>query len=195
MPLGLQASTATIIAARAPMCFPTEFSASELIPSRGPADLLRACPALAEIYDGGSRTKAACVGRARLADDPGLGAEVQRVWPRGAHGPPGPGHPGKLNTAQREALAAMVESGPIPAIHGIVRWRLKGPGDVGLGGVPGLSERDTLSRIRARSGKLSARPRHHAQVAGAVDAFKKAFPEQATGRATAPGARRSEYNE
>jgi len=48
-----------------------------------------------------------------------------------AHGPEGladrpvPGHPGKLNTAQREALAAMVERGPIPAIHGIVRWRLK----------------------------------------------------------------------
>src|SRR3954466_11655275 len=36
-----------------------------------------------------------------------------------------PGHPGKLNTAQREALTAMVESGPMPAIHGVVRWRLK----------------------------------------------------------------------
>src|SRR4051812_39557725 len=36
-----------------------------------------------------------------------------------------PGHPGKLNSAQREALAAMVESGPMPAIHGVVRWRLK----------------------------------------------------------------------
>ena len=47
-----------------------------------------------------------------------------------AHGPDGlvdrqaPGHPGKLNTAQRAALAAMVASGPIPAIHGVVRWRL-----------------------------------------------------------------------
>jgi hypothetical protein len=52
----------------------------------------------------------------------------------------------------------------------------------------------TLSRILRALGyrKLSARPRHHAQAAGAVDAFKKAFPEQATGRATAPGARRSE---
>src|SRR3954449_3134611 len=68
--------------------------------------------ALAEIYDGGSRTKAACVG--------GVGLQTIRDWVLrfNAHGPEGladrqaPGHPGKLNTAQREALAAMVESGP-----------------------------------------------------------------------------------
>ena len=29
----------------------------------------------------------------------------------------------KLNHQQREALAAVVESGPDPAIHGVVRWR------------------------------------------------------------------------
>jgi putative transposase len=81
--------------------------------------------ALAEIYDGGSRTKVACVG--------GVGLQTIRDWLLrfNAHGPEGladrhaPGHPGKLNTAQREALAAMVESGRMPAIHGVVRWRLK----------------------------------------------------------------------
>ena len=81
--------------------------------------------ALAEIYDGGSRTKAACVG--------GVGLQTIRDWVLrfNAHGPEGladrqaPGHPGKLNTAQREALEAMVASGPMPAIHGVVRWRLK----------------------------------------------------------------------
>ena len=64
--------------------------------------------ALAEIYDGGSRTKAACVG--------GVGLQTIRDWLLrfNAYGPEGladrqaPGHPGKLNTAQREALAAMV---------------------------------------------------------------------------------------
>jgi transposase len=58
--------------------------------------------ALAEIYDGGSRTKAACVG--------GVGLQTIRDWVLrfNAHGPEGladrqaPGHPGKLNTAQRE---------------------------------------------------------------------------------------------
>src|SRR4051812_343409 len=74
--------------------------------------------ALAEIYDAGSRTKAACVG--------GVGLQTIRDWVLrfNAHGPEGlaghraAGPPGKLDTAQREALAAMVESGPIPAIHG-----------------------------------------------------------------------------
>ena len=134
--------------------------------------------ALAEIYDGGSRTKAACVG--------GVGLQTIRDWVLrfNAHGPEGladrqaPGHPGKLNTAQREALAAMVESGPMPAIHGVVRWRLK---DLAMWVWEefrvSVSE-TTLSRILRALGyrKLSARPRHHAQAAGAVDAFKKRSP-------------------
>ena len=134
--------------------------------------------ALAEIYDGGSRTKAACVG--------GVGLQTIRDWVLrfNAHGPEGladrqaQGHPGKLNTAQREALAAMVESGPMPAIHGVVRWRLK---DLAMWVWEefrvSVSE-TTLSRILRALGyrKLSARPRHHAQAAGAVDAFKKRSP-------------------
>ena len=35
-----------------------------------------------------------------------------------------PGQPSRLNEAHRAALAAMVESGPIPAVHGVVRWRI-----------------------------------------------------------------------
>src|SRR5271170_1753257 len=34
------------------------------------------------------------------------------------------GHPSKLNDDQRRALVCMVEAGPTPAIHGVVRWRL-----------------------------------------------------------------------
>src|SRR4051794_11668918 len=60
--------------------------------------------ALAEIYDAGSRTKAACVG--------GVGLQTIRDWVLrfNAHGPEGladhrtAGAPGKLDTAQREAL-------------------------------------------------------------------------------------------
>src|SRR3954470_12009693 len=47
--------------------------------------------ALAEIYDGGSAHKGSLRRRGRFADDPGLGAEVQRAWPRGARGPPSAG--------------------------------------------------------------------------------------------------------
>src|SRR5207245_10252969 len=35
-----------------------------------------------------------------------------------------PGQPCKLNDLQRRAIAGMIESGPIPAVHGVVRWRL-----------------------------------------------------------------------
>ena len=47
-----------------------------------------------------------------------------------AHGPEGlvnrkpPGQPSKLTDAHRAALQAIIEQGPIPAIHGVVRWRL-----------------------------------------------------------------------
>jgi hypothetical protein len=32
-----------------------------------------------------------------------------------------------LNDAHRAGLAAIIESGPIPAIHGVVRWRIVDP--------------------------------------------------------------------
>ena len=47
-----------------------------------------------------------------------------------AQGPDGlidrkpPGRQSRLNGAHRAALAAVIESGPIPAVHGVVRWRL-----------------------------------------------------------------------
>src|SRR3954464_3791258 len=78
--------------------------------------------------------------------------------PEGLADPPAPGHPGKLNTAQREALAAMVESGPMPAIHGVVRWRLK---DLAMWVWEefrvSVSE-TTLSRILRALGIASSRP-------------------------------------
>ena len=119
--------------------------------------------ALAEIYDGGSRTKAAQVG--------GVGLQTLRDWVVrfNARGPDGlidgkaPGNTCKLNDSQRQAVAEMVENGPTPAIHGVVRWRLK---DLTLWIWEefqiSLSE-TTLSRELRALGyrKLSARPRHH----------------------------------
>ena len=131
--------------------------------------------ALAEIYDGGSRTKAARVG--------GVGLQTVRDWvvKFNARGPEGlidgkaPGNSRTLNDSQREALANIVESGPTPAIHGVVRWRLK---DLTLWVWEefrlSVSE-TTLSRDRPALGyrKLSARPRHYAQNPAAREAFKK----------------------
>jgi transposase len=134
--------------------------------------------ALAEIYDGGSRTKAARIG--------GVGLQTLRDWVVrfNARGPDGlvngkaPGNTCKLNDSQRQAVAEMVENGPTPAIHGVVRWRLK---DLTLWVWEefqiSLSE-TTLSRELRALGyrKLSARPRHYAQDPEALEAFKKNLP-------------------
>src|SRR5215218_9596274 len=148
--------------------------------------------ALAEIYDGGSRTKAAQVG--------GVGLQTIRDWVVrfNARGPEGlidgkaPGNTCKLNDRQRQAVAERVENGPTPAIQGVVRWRLK---DLTLWVWEefriSLSE-TTLSRELRALGyrKLSARPRHYAQNPEALEAFKKTSrpPWKRSGRAsrTAP---------
>ena len=134
--------------------------------------------ALAAIYDGATRTAAARIG--------GVTVQIVRDWVVrfNAHGPEGlvnrkpPGQPSKLTDAHRAALQAIVEQGPIPAIHGVVRWRL-------IDLIAWLWEefrlslsKQTLSReLRAMNyRKLSARPRHHAKSEAAVAAFKKTFP-------------------
>lgn len=80
--------------------------------------------ALTAIYDGATRTEAARIG--------GVTLQIVRDWVLkfDAHGPDGlidrkaPGQTPRLNGAHRAALAAMIENGPIPAIHGVVRWRI-----------------------------------------------------------------------
>jgi transposase len=85
------------------------------------------------------------------------------------------GQPAKLGAAQRRALAAIVESGPIPAVHGVVRWRLKDLAqwlyeEFGVS----LSETTVSRELRAPGfRRLTARPRHHAQNEYALEAFKK----------------------
>ena len=131
--------------------------------------------ALAAIYDGASRTEASRIG--------GVTLQIVRDWvvKFNAGGPDGlidrkaPGQPSRLNDAHRMALAAAIESGPMPAIHGVVRWRL-------IDLCQWLWEefrvqiaKQTLSRELRAMGyrKLSARPRHHAQAEGAIEDFKK----------------------
>ena len=80
--------------------------------------------ALAAIYEGAMRTEAAKIGDVTL--------QIVRDWvvKFNAHGPDGlidrkaPGQPPKLNDAHRAALMKMIEDGPTPAIHGVVRWRI-----------------------------------------------------------------------
>jgi transposase len=134
--------------------------------------------ALAAIYDGATRTEAAKIG--------GVGLQIIRDWVLrfNARGPDGlvdgksPGHPPKLNDAQRQAVARMIESGPIPAVHSVVRWRLIDLAQWIFEEFRITIAKQTLSRELRSMGyrKLSARPRHHAQAAGAIENFKKASP-------------------
>jgi transposase len=101
-----------------------------------------------------------------------------------AHGPEGlidrkpPGQPSRLNDMHRAALAAIIESGPIPAVHGVVRWRIVDLCQWIFEEFRVVVAKQTLSRKLRAMGyrKLSARPRHHAQATGAIEDFKKAFP-------------------
>jgi transposase len=132
--------------------------------------------ALAAIYDGATRTQAARIG--------GVTLQIVRDWvvkfngsgPDGLIDRKAPGQPSRLSDAHRAALAAMVESGPIPAVHGVVRWRLVDLCQWLFGEFRITVSTQTLSRELRAMGyrKLSARPRHHAQAEGAIEDFKKA---------------------
>jgi transposase len=134
--------------------------------------------AVAAIYDGATRTEAAKIG--------GVGLQIIRDWvmrfnARGAAGlldGKSPGQPSKLNNVQRQAIVRMIESGPIPAIHGVVRWRLIDLSQWIYEEFRITVAKQTLSRELRAMGyrKLSARPRHHAQAEGAIEDFKKKFP-------------------
>ncbi|MGH7002211.1 MAG: IS630 family transposase [Stellaceae bacterium] len=134
--------------------------------------------ALAAIYDGATRTEAAKIGDVTL--------QIVRDWvlkfnadgPHGLINRKSPGQPPRLNDAQRAAIAAMIESGPIAAIHGVVRWRVVDLCQWVFEEFRVTVAKQTLSRELRAMGyrKLSARPRHHAQAEGAIEEYKKNFP-------------------
>src|SRR3982750_1834448 len=130
--------------------------------------------ALAAIYEGATRSEAARIG--------GVTLQIVRDWVLkfNAQGPQGlidrkaPGQPSRLNNAHRAALAGIVESGPIPAVHGVVRWRIVDLCQWMFEEFRVTIAKQTMSRELRALGyrKLSARPRHHAQAEGAVEDFQ-----------------------
>ena len=134
--------------------------------------------ALAAIYDGASRAEAAQIG--------GVTRQIVRDWvvKLNALGPDGlidrkpPGLPSRLNATHRAALLAIIEQGPIPAVHGVVRWRLMDLVQWVWDEFQITISQQTLSRKLSSLNyrKLSARPRHYAKNEAAVDVFKKPFP-------------------
>ena len=145
--------------------------------------------ALAEIYDGGSRTDAARIGSVTLQIVRDWVLRFNKLGPEGLINGKAPGNRPKLNEEQRRALARMVESGPIPAIHGVVRWRRKDLARWLFEEYRIEVDETTVGReLRALGfGKLSVRPRHYAQNELEREAFKKACP--LSWRRSAPGCR------
>lgn len=131
--------------------------------------------ALAAIYDGGTRSEAARLGHVTL--------QIARDWvirfnadgPDGLRDRQAPGPTPRLTDVHRQALATQIDHGPIPAVHGVVRWRLCDLGQWLWEEFRVSVSPQTLSRdVRAMGyRKLSARPKHHAQAVGAIEAFKK----------------------
>src|SRR6516165_11773244 len=79
--------------------------------------------AIAAVLDGATREDAGKIGgmdRQTLRDwvirfnDQGLDGLINKS---------SPGAPGKLSKEHKAFLARLVEEGPIPAVHGVVRWR------------------------------------------------------------------------
>jgi transposase len=95
--------------------------------------------------------------------------------PEGLTNIPSPGAPAKLSEEHRVFLARLVEEGPIPAVHGVVRWRacdliMQLHSEFGIS----VSD-DTIYRALKDLGfsHVSARPKAYKQDPDAMDAFKK----------------------
>ena len=147
--------------------------------------------AIASVLDGASRTEAAKIG--------GMDRQTLRDWvirfndqgPDGLINIPSPGVPPKLGATHRAFLARMVEEGPTPAIHGVVRWRacdliMRLHEEFGLS----VSD-DTIYRALKDLGfsHVSARPKAYKQDPQAVEAFKKTLPH--AWRVSAPASPRA----
>jgi len=134
--------------------------------------------AIAAVRDGSSREEAARIG--------GMDRQTLRDWvirfnaqgPDGLINKPSPGAPAKLAEEHKAFLARLVEDGPIPAIHGVVRWRacdliVRLHEEFGLAVAD-----DTIYRALKDLGfsHVSARPRAYKQDPEAIAAFKKTLP-------------------
>jgi transposase len=128
--------------------------------------------AIAAVLDGASRTGAATIGgmdRQTLRDRV---IRFNEQGPNGLINIPSPGVPPKLDASQRAFLTRIVEEGPIPAIHGVVRWRACDL-IMRLHEEFGISVSDnTIYRVLKDLGfsHVSARPKAYEQDAEAVEA-------------------------
>lgn len=131
--------------------------------------------ALAAVYGGKSRGEAAAIG--------GMDRQTLRDWalrfnaegPDGLTNRKGAGRPRRLTAEQMQALAELVETGPDPAVDGVVRWRrldLQRVLKERFGVTVSLTSLSRLLEELAFS-HISGRPQHPRQDPRLIEAFKK----------------------
>ncbi len=134
--------------------------------------------AIATVLDGGSRSEAA-----KLA---GVTLQIIRDWvlrfnEAGVDGlatRKAPGPKTILDDRHRRALEEIIATGPIPAVHGVVRWRIIDLMQWLWDEFEVSISKQALSRELRTMGycKLSARPRHRGQRSEDIAVFKKSSP-------------------
>lgn len=159
----------------------TDYSARELrrlAKASKDANQSRRLLSLAAVRDGMSRWEAARIG--------GMDRQTLRDWVHrfNASGPEGlkdawwSGPEPRLSPAQKAELAEIVETGPDPAVDGVVRWRrvdLKKVIEERFG--VAYHERYVSTLLKGLGfSHMSARPRHPAQDASVMEAYKKTSP-------------------
>jgi len=142
--------------------------------SRDPGQVRRLL-ALAAAYDGISRAAAAKLG--------GMDRQTLRDWahrfneegPDGLKHRSGAGRPRRLTPEQMSELSGIVETGPDPAVDGVVRWRrvdLKRVIEERFGVL--YSERAISDLLAVLSfSYISGRPQHPKQDEQVIEGFKK----------------------
>lgn len=130
---------------------------------------------LAAVLDGMGRAEAARIG--------GMDRQTLRDWAHrfNALGPDGlkdnrrRGNPHRLSPAQHQELAGIVEIGPDRTVHGVGRWRRVDLQHVIEERFGVVYHERTVGKLLKQLGfsHISARPRHPAQDADVIEAFKK----------------------
>lgn len=133
---------------------------------------------LAAVLDGMNRTEAARIG--------GMDRQTLRDWVHrfNERGPEGlldgwsKGPAPRLSAGQRAEIVQLVETGPDRAVHGVVRWRRIDLQRVILERFGVAYHERTVGKLLRALGfsHISARPRHPAQDARTIEAFKKTSP-------------------
>jgi transposase len=134
--------------------------------------------AIAAIYDGMRRGDAAKIG--------GMERQILRDWvlrfndegPEGLVDRKAPGAKRRLSDAQLVELASIIETGPDPDIHGVVRWRCQDIGDE-IERRFGISykERAISNLLKLLNfSHISGRPQHPQQDERVMGMFKKTSP-------------------